>query len=110
MDLLKPGGGEAAGSSGAAPPRGCLFLRRRSPKPRLSPAESHPALPDGAAGAPGVREEPARFEVQPGSDALRARVRVDLNGRIEIGGEGGEQILKPELLPGPCARDMRRER
>ena len=57
-----------------------------------------------------MREEPARLEVQLGSDAHRARVLVGLNGRIEIGEDGGEQILKPELLPGPRARDMRRER
>lgn len=40
----------------------------------------------------------------------RARVLEGVNVKIEIGGDGGEQILKPELLPGPGARDMRRER
>lgn len=39
-----------------------------------------------------------------------ARVLAGLNGKIEIGGDSGEQILKPAPLPGPRARDMRQER
>lgn len=64
-----------------------------------------------AARAPGAREAPrtprsSRAQVRTG----RARVLEGVNVKIEIGGDGGEQILKPELLPGPGARDMRRER
>lgn len=70
-----------------------------------------PLAPDDAAGAPEAPRTPrsSRLRHVQGGRRGGARVLAGLNGRIQIGGDGGQHILKPALLPGPCARDMRRE-
>lgn len=102
--VLRRGGGR---EGRPAPPRGCLFLRRRSPKPRLSPTESRaarpapraPLSPDADAGP----RSPQPGSGADGAGAGRGAHPRRLNGRIEAGGGGGEQILKPELVPGPAS-------
>lgn len=73
--------------------------RRRCRSPRSARGPAHSALQPGSGADPAGGRAPGR-----------ARVLEGLNVRIRIAGDGGAQILKPEQLLGPRARDMRRER